>query len=229
MGRGIWCTITVAVGIVLAPSVGAHVDPPGCSESGVALIVSMYRSNGAQGLAGAASECEQTSYRVTLSKADASTCAVSGGRLTLTTPDGATHSLADPVPCIGAAGAADGPCATATTSFASVAVAYAVRPGDAVNGILTATAHYEGGVIHDGDRDTAGVAATTQRRAEIVICDDGDPTTTDVCDPRAPGAAACSHTVAPSPVEPVCFFSPLDPADVLACGPMVCRASPKED
>jgi hypothetical protein len=230
MGRSGRCAVVVAIGLVLAPSVHGHVDPPGCSASGVGLSIGMYRGDATQGLTPAASECERTFYRVTLQKADPSTCAVSGGRLTLTTPDGATHTVADPVPCVGAAGGPGSPCTIATPAFASATVSYAVRAADAQNGILTATARYEGGIIHDGDRDTAGLVVSAQRRAEIIVCDDGDPTTTDVCDPTAAGAAACSHSAAaPTPLESACAFSPFEPTDLLACTPRACRVTGRDD
>jgi hypothetical protein len=219
-GRTWWAT-TAVVALVMGAPAGAHVDPPGCTASGVALLVSMYRSDGTQGLARVASECERTWYRVTLRKVDPSICGVSGGKLTLTTPDGATHSLADPVPCVGAT-ADRAPCAGALDTFSSAMVQYDVRGSDAVGGILTATARYEGGLIHDGDHDTVGLVVSSQRRVEVVACDDGDPSTTDVCDPTAPGAAACTHAPARVAPESACLFSPVPPDDLPACMPSPC-------
>lgn len=217
MRLGSWWAL---VGVGLAVPAYAHVDPPGCSSTGIGLIVSMYRADGTHGASGAVSECERVSYRVTLQKADPDACAVSGGTLTLITPDGVAHVVAADVPCIGAAGSGSAPCPTATSTFAGPIVAYAVRPGDAVGGILTATARYEGGVFHDADHETSGARLSSERRAELVVCDDADPTTIDACDPAAPGPAACSHATTSSHAESGCQFT----SAALACEVSACAA-----
>src|SRR5258705_10199901 len=81
----------------------AHEDPPGCFETGPAIIVSVFRANGVTGVVGSVSECETINYRATLQKANDldSICAFSGGTFKLTTPDGVVHDINLNVPCIG--------------------------------------------------------------------------------------------------------------------------------
>jgi len=185
-GRGRWAASGLAgLALAVTSAVHAHVDPPGCGATGASLMVSLYRGDGKTGSFGGVSECERVRYKVTLRSLDAA-CAFSGGRLTLTTPDGVEHVIRDEVPTIGGAG-------SSPKALESEPIVYAVRAGDARDGVVTATARYRGGAAHDNDPDTPGVGAEVQRRAEIVPCGDADPCTRDRCDPDAPGASACSH------------------------------------
>ena len=95
--------LLIAASLAVASAAQAHDDPPGCSSTGAALMVSAFRGSGPVGLSGPASECEQISYKLTLQTADPAACAFSGGVLTLTTPDGVVHTISDDLPCIGAA------------------------------------------------------------------------------------------------------------------------------
>src|SRR5437868_3995666 len=97
-------TVTLGVALLATATVArAHEDPPGCFETGPAIIVSVFRANGTTGVVGAVSECETINYRATLQKATDSDniCAFSGGTFGLTTPDGTVHPISASVPCIG--------------------------------------------------------------------------------------------------------------------------------
>ena len=213
----------------------AHVDPPECSSSGVGLTLALFRADGKTGLKGLVSECERTVFRVTLRKADPSVCAVSGGTLRLDTPDGVTHVLESPVPCIG--GTTDDTnrrdtvpivCSSAT-SLVTGLVPYAVRPADVRDGFVTAIARYDGGAFHDLPNDTPGAVAATDRNAEVLFCTDADPCTRDICDPDAPGAAACSYAPLCDDDDATtvdvcrageCIFTPIASSERDRCGAM---------
>src|SRR5437868_13350124 len=97
--------VAVAFGAMLLASVGtarAHEDPPGCFETGPAIIVSVFRADGTTGVVGAVSECETINYRARLQKTTDSDdiCAFSGGTFSLTTPNGAVNPISANVPCI---------------------------------------------------------------------------------------------------------------------------------
>jgi len=174
-------TLIVAAAIVLAAASGAraHTDPPGCSFTGVALLIQTFRADGVTPLIGSVVECETIQYRLLLLKpGGAETCAFEGGSLTLTTPDGVVHPIDGSVPCIGGT-TAD----CTTTQVQSGLIAYGVRPADVVNGAVMAHAQYLGATIHSFPEDATGVGATVQKGAMVVFCNDGDPCTFDACSP----------------------------------------------
>jgi hypothetical protein len=201
------------VGAVLAvaSSARAHEDPPGCFETGPAIIVSVFRANGTTGVVGSVSECETINYRATLQKATNTDtiCAFSGGTFKLTLPNGTVVDINLNVPCIG--GTAGEGCDPAVTQIQSALIPYVVSDADIVGGFVTATAAYTGGVAHDTPGNTPGVAANTPKSTPVVECVDNNLCTTDVCDPALQGAAACSFP----PV--VCIDNDLCTAD--ACNP----------
>ncbi len=173
----------------------AHQDPPGCFQSGPALVISVLDRDGATGLVGAASECETINYRVTLRKAfnNDQVCAFSGGSVTFTTPDGVVHDVSMDVPCIGGT---TGPCDPSVDSVSSELIPYTLRAADVTGGFVFALATYSGGVSHDSDGvagDTPGVGATVPKATPVVLCDDGDGCTQNLCDPSAHGSAACTN------------------------------------
>src|SRR5258706_14169604 len=86
----------------------AHVDPAGCSQTGVGIVVSIFRTGGAcatnadcapptaicapegiciGALSGVVSECEPIAYTASLAKAQPQVCAFEGGTFTFKTPD----------------------------------------------------------------------------------------------------------------------------------------------
>src|SRR5689334_25440499 len=89
--------------LFVASTARAHEDPPGCFQTGPAIIVSVFRANGTTGVVGSVSECETINYQATLQKAtnSDSICAFSAGQFTLTTPDSVVHNINLNVPCIG--------------------------------------------------------------------------------------------------------------------------------
>src|SRR2546425_72318 len=96
--------LLAGLGLVAARDAMAHQDPPGCSQSGPAIVLGVLRADGVTGLSGSVSPCETIKYMVTLRKAaptNATICAFEGGMLTLTTPDGTTHTVNGNVPCLG--------------------------------------------------------------------------------------------------------------------------------
>ena len=187
-------TSLVGAMLLLASSARAHNDPAGCFETGVGIIVFTFRANGTTGVVGTISECETINYRVRLQKAQdvSNICAFSGGTLTLTTPDGVVHTISANVPCIGGDSGLEG-CDPGTDFIESGLIPYTVSPADVTFGIVTATANYVGGVVHDNDPNTPGVQAATQRSHAVVFCDDANPCTTDTCDPGLAGTSACSN------------------------------------
>ena len=62
----------------------------------------------------------------------------------------------------------------------------------ASSGFVTATANYTGGVAHDTETNTPGVAANTPKSTPVTLCVDNDLCTTDVCNAALQGGAACS-------------------------------------
>src|SRR5882672_8284966 len=172
----------------------AHEDPAGCFETGPAIIVSVFRADGVTGVAGSVSQCETIRYRATLQKAQDldSICAFSGGTFKLTTPDGVVHDISLNVPCIGGNTGLEG-CDDAVNFIQSAQIPYTVSPADVVGGLITATAVYTGGVAHDSPLNTAGVSASTPKSTPVVLCNDNNLCTTDICDPTKQGSAACSN------------------------------------
>jgi hypothetical protein len=213
----------------------AHLDPPECTSSGVSLIVTALRADGKTGLSGSASECERIVYRATLRVVGPTTCAVSGGTLSLTTPDGIVHTLADPVPCLGGQAAERLPdgtdgvkCEPGTSAYPGQVVPYDVRSSDAVDGVLGATARFRDGVIHDSVVNTKGIGAEALRQVALMRCDDADPCTEDRCDPVQPAAAACSNVPRCDDADPTtvdtcsagrCTFTPVASSVRIVCGP----------
>ena len=184
--------LLLASALLLPEPARAHEDPAGCFQTGPAITTSVFRADGTTGLVGSVSECETIYYQATLKKVaeDDLICAFSGGTFRLTTPDGVVHDIEADVPCIGGTIA---PCDPSVDEFASPLIAYTVRPADVVGGLVTATATYTGGIAHDRDADTAGINATTPKATVVVLCDDGDACTQNVCDPALRGAEACSN------------------------------------
>ena len=189
--RAVRGSVVVSVGLAVvwvasAPAL-AQQDPPGCSQTGIAIAVSVFRGNGTTGVTGTVASCETLNYQVTLSKADpnsTSICAFSGGTFTLTTPDGVVHTISTNVPCIGGTGVAPG-CSAAVTSLTSDLIPYSVRLADVVGGFLHATASYGIGVVHDGPIPTFGASATTPKTNPFAAtCADRNLCTIDLCDPR---------------------------------------------
>src|SRR5262245_22539034 len=93
---------TLAAVLALSTSVLAHEDPPGCFQTGPAIVISVVHGDGSP-LIGSVSSCEPLAYRATLKKAldSDSICAFSGGAFRLMTPDGVLHDIDLDVPCIG--------------------------------------------------------------------------------------------------------------------------------
>jgi hypothetical protein len=183
-----------AAAVLAGSPASAHEDPPGCFETGPAIIVSVFRANGTTGVVGTVSECETINYRATLQKASSSDtiCAFSQGTFRLTTPDGVVHDINLDVPCIG--GTTGEGCDPTVTQLQSNLIPYTVDPGDVVGGFVVATAVYANGVAHDTENNTAGVGANTPKSTPVTLCTDNDLCTTDICDPNVPGSAACSNT-----------------------------------
>src|SRR5260221_6630166 len=185
----------LAIALFATTPARAHEDPPGCFETGPAIIVSIFRSDGVTGVTGSVSECETIRYRATLQKAQDldSICAFAQGTFKLTTPDGVVHDISLNVPCIGGNTGLDG-CDDAVHSIQSAQIPYTVHSDDVLGGLITGTAVYTGGVAHDSPLNTVGVGATTPKSTPVVFCNDNNNCTIDVCDPAVSGSAACSNT-----------------------------------
>jgi hypothetical protein len=206
--------IATAALLLAVSGARAHEDPPGCFETGPAIIVSVFRANGTTGVVGSVSECETINYRARLAKAaDVDTiCAFSGGTFRLTTPDGVVHDVNLSVPCIGGTDSAEG-CTAALDFIQSALIPYTVSPADIVGGFITANAVYTGGVAHDTTGNTAGVAANTPKSTPVVRCLDNNACTTDVCNPAATGAGACSFPPVVCTDNDLCTQDACNPAN----------------
>lgn len=202
--------------------VEAHEDPPGCFRTGPALILGAFRADGVTGLVGSISECETINYSARLQKLSDvdDNCAFSGGTFTLTTPDGVAHVISSNLPCVG--GTLSGEGCDPTRDFVDTGlIPYTVSPSDIVAGMVTASVSYSGGVTHDSPENSPGVASETPKSTLIIQCDDGQPCTTDTCDPSEVGSAACSNTPvvcddsdvcttdACNPTTGACVFTPI--------------------
>src|SRR6185436_3145148 len=183
----------LAAALFVSSAANAHNDPAGCFQTGPAITISVFRANGTTGVVGSVSQCETINYQARLAKAsDVSTiCAFSGGEFALTTPDGVKHVIDANVPCIGGDGLGEG-CDATRDFIDSLLIPYTIDTSDIVNGFVTATAVYTGGVVHDVPGNTPGASATTPKSTPVVICNDNDNCTEDVCDPNASGPGACS-------------------------------------
>ena len=102
-GRTRLVLLAAAAALLASSSARAHNDPPGCFQTGPAIVISVFRANGTTGVVGSVSECETINYQARLQKgADSDTiCAFAQGTFTLTTPDGVPHQISANVPCIG--------------------------------------------------------------------------------------------------------------------------------
>jgi len=215
-GSGRWTRTTIAAAaamLLVSASARAHEDPPGCFQTGPAIVVSIFRANGTTGVVGSVSQCENINYQVTLSKASNSDtiCAFSAGTFSLTTPDGVVHTISANVPCIG--GTSGEGCDPTVTQLQSNLIPYAVKPADVVGGFILATGQYTGGVAHDNPDNTPGVAANTPKSTPVTFCTDNNLCTNDLCDPNAAGPAACSHTPVLCPDNDLCTTEACNPAN----------------
>ena len=211
-----WTRTTVAAAVAMllvSATARAHEDPPGCFQTGPAIIVSVFRANGTTGVVGSVSQCENINYQATLQKATNSDtiCAFAQGQFSLTTPDGVKHTISANVPCIG--GTNGEGCDLTVTQIQSSLIPYSVKPADIVGGFVTATSNYTGGVAHDTADNTPGVSAATPKSTPVVICNDNNLCTTDVCDPNLPGASACSFPPIICPDNDLCTTVECNPAN----------------
>jgi hypothetical protein len=222
--------------LLLAGPAYAHEDPPGCFETGPAIVVSVFRADQVTGVVGSVSECETIFYRATLQKANDldSICAFSEGTFDLTTPDGVVHSISADVPCIGGNTGLEG-CDDTINQLQSSLISYTVNPADVVGGLITATATYTGGVAHDSPDNTPGVGASTPKSTPVVFCTDDNLCTIDVCNPALSGSDACSSTPVNcgdndacttevcNPATGACVFTPVDCNDNDLCTTDTCN------
>src|SRR5687767_15126639 len=158
--------IAAVMGTMLLAAAGtarAHQDPGGCFETGVSIVVSVFRADGSTGVVGSVSECETINYRARLTKGEELSddiCAFSEGTSSITLPNGTTHVIDADVPCIGGDGPGEG-CDPTVTRLESALFPDTVQAGDISGGFIEATAQYTGGVAHDSPSNTAGVSAET--------------------------------------------------------------------
>lgn len=195
-------------------------DPAGCFQliaPAVQLLV--FRANGMTGVVGSVSECETLVYQVKLMKAQAlsEVCAISGGSLIVTTPDGVEHRAIEHVPCFGGAGDHGSQCDPATPFVLSPPVEYQVRLEDVVAGAVTTSVRYEGWAVHSFVGSIEGPPQSAAVPKPIVLCLDANACTSDLCDPTKQGAAACSNPVNPAGCF-LCGDGLIDPGEVCDAG-----------
>src|SRR5438552_15878086 len=76
---GMVAALLAGLGLVTAHDAMAHQDPSGCSQSGPAIVVGVFRADGVTGLSGTVSPRETVQYRVQVQKAgltDPTICAL---------------------------------------------------------------------------------------------------------------------------------------------------------
>ena len=163
------CLVSAVMLVLAAASAAlAHQDPPGCSATGVAIQIQLFRSDGVTPVVGTVQDCEQLVYKTILSPSPSpGTCAYSGGTFTFTSPNAVVTTVDSSVPCLGGT---ISPCVSGVNSDASGPSPYTVSPADVVGGNITAHANYSGGVAHDNNPDTPGVSASTPRTTPVVAC-----------------------------------------------------------
>src|SRR5215470_2238593 len=127
------------LGLALATPALAHNDPSGCSATGVAIEVRVFRGDGVTGVAGSVSQCEAIKYQVVLSKSSAAACAFQHGTFTLTLPNGTVETISNDVPCIGGT---TSPCISGVNDLTSGLFDYTVATADIQSGFVTAKADY---------------------------------------------------------------------------------------
>jgi hypothetical protein len=157
---------------LLASTALAHRDPPTCAgiDSGVALRV--LRADGLSPVGGTVTECETVVIQSTLEWD--SDCLIQSGRFSVITPDGVSHVVADPVPCLGAATVnAEGCTLGQATSVPSGNILYTVNPADVVNNQVTITAKWENGILHQSAGNVSGQGDTRAIVLDVDFCDDG--------------------------------------------------------
>lgn len=151
---------------------GAHIDPAGCSGTGISIGLSAFRSNGTTAITGADNvrDGELIKYKSTLAPA-AGKCAFFGGTWTIITPDGVSHDVTPGggVPEIGGAG---------LSSLDSALVSYTVLHADETSSMLSATTALTGGKPHSNATDVGVVSGSTTDtefvgHAKISITPDG--------------------------------------------------------
>src|SRR5262245_40465869 len=120
----LWCIATT-------PAIAQH-DPTTCFQSNVTLTLTAFRSDGMTVVDGDVSSCETIKYRVTLSKGSSApaVCAIRGGQLKLTTPDGVQSIISNTVPCLGGDGDDASGCDPTLDTLQSELIPYTVQPAD---------------------------------------------------------------------------------------------------
>lgn len=128
-----------------APLAHADQDPAGCTGAGFAMFMDVFESDGTTP-ASSATQGATLKYQTTLDHAGGANCNISGGALTITTPDGVPHDVTPlgGIPVITEAGSA----------FVSAQVSYVVDSGDVVGSNVTGTSDWVGGTSHRASHQT---------------------------------------------------------------------------
>ena len=179
------------LGALVGPPAWAHQDPPGCNGVGVGIAIFPFRADGVTPIgSGSVTNCETLVFKAQVkyqpSTTSVPTCAFEGGTLSLTTPDGVSHTIATNVPCVGgttndpnsASNGGRGQCLGAPTSFPDIltetGVTYTVRDQDIVNGFIAVNAKYPETLgtsfNHTSSTDSVGGTATNQQPIPVVSC-----------------------------------------------------------
>src|ERR1051326_418795 len=141
---------SVALLLTVAQTARAHQDgpnaspPSACSGVGVGISIFPFRADGTDLGSGTVTNCEALIFKSTVNYQGTATCAFESGTLTLTTPDGAPHTIAATVPCVGGSvndpnsatlNSGRGLCAGAPSFFPPTqpGISYTVRDQDIVN------------------------------------------------------------------------------------------------
>ena len=191
--KPILSVVAVLLLVCGARAAWAHQDPPGCNGVGVGIaIFSPFRADGVTPVgSGSVTHCETLVFKAQQVKYQPSTtsvptCALEGGNLILTTPDGIDHTITTSIPCLGgttndpnsASNGGRGQCLGAPTSFPEIltetGVTYTVRDQDIVNGFIAVNAKYPETLgtsfNHTNSTDSVGGTATNQQPIPVISC-----------------------------------------------------------
>ncbi len=135
-------TALISSYFIATPFVSADQDPIGCTGAGFTMFMDVFESDGVTP-ATVAIEGATLKYQTTLDHAGGANCNISGGTLTITTPDGTVTPLGA-VPLITEAGSA----------FISSQVSYVVDAGDVLSGNVTGTSDWSNGTSHRNPHQT---------------------------------------------------------------------------
>ena len=161
----------------------AHQDPPDCLGVDYSLSLFLAQHDGSP-LVGPITECQ--TIRVVSTLEWEAECLIQGGTFAVTTPDGTQHIVPDPVPCLGSATVNAEGCTIGQDVEIISVLEYTVNLEDTVEGVLTFSASWQGGVFHGAAGNVPEIGSTRALQAAVELCGDGSFCNgSEFCDPAA--------------------------------------------